>query len=184
MVHKVAPVSQWGPRLPFKARSTCGSHSGSYGSLGTQNACKDIDLPVVHTAAHWGPRTHKMARSIWRWCKMAPWAHWGPIMTGIIWIYKSFMEWLQRLTGDTERLQRHRFTCGSRSGSCCSLGTENWQNVELYMTLMYSGSQGSLRTQNDRNYLDLQVVHIVALMAQWGSRRSTKAQPTCHASII
>ena len=119
MVHKEAPVSQWGPRLPFKARSTCGSHSGSYGSLGNQNACKDIDLPVVHTAApaaHWGPRTHKKARSIWRWCKMAPGAHWGPIMTGIIWIYKS--------------------------------------------------SQG------------------VALRAQWGSRRSIMAQPTCHLSKI
>ena len=108
VVHKVAPVSQWGPRLPIKARSTCGSHSGSYGSLGTQNACKDIDLPVVHTAApaaHWGPRTHKMARSIWRWCKMVPGAHWGPIMTGIIWIYKSFMEWLSGLSGDQEGLQ-------------------------------------------------------------------------------
>ena len=68
MVHKVAPVSQWGPRLPFKARSTCGSHSGSYGSLRIQNAYKDIDLPVVHTAApaaHWGPRTHIKWRDLY-----------------------------------------------------------------------------------------------------------------------
>ena len=30
-------------------------------------ACKDIDLPLVHTVAamaHWGPRTHEMARPI------------------------------------------------------------------------------------------------------------------------
>ena len=42
-----------------------GSYSGSNGSLGTQNACNDIDLPVVHAVApvaHWGHRTDKMMR--------------------------------------------------------------------------------------------------------------------------
>ena len=82
-------------------------------------------------------------------------AHWGcriprNSQTGI-----RFQQWLLRLTGDTERLQGHRFTSGSYSGSYGSLGTQNTSNGETYMTLMYSGSRGSLRTQNERDHLDL-----------------------------
>ena len=52
------------------------------------------------------------------------------------------------------------------------------------MTLMFSGSRGSLRTQNDRNYLVLQVVHIVALRAQWDQKGLQWLKPTCHLCII
>ena len=63
----MAPVAHWGCKIPRKAIQECGSCSGSYGSLETHNACKDIDLPLVRTVApmaHWGPRTHEMARPI------------------------------------------------------------------------------------------------------------------------
>ena len=52
------------------------------------------------------------------------------------------------------------------------------------MTLMFSGSRGSLRIQNDRNYLVLQVVHIVALRAQWDQKGLQWLKPTCHLCII
>ena len=45
MVHIVADDAEW----PDIARQACGSYSGSYGSLETQNACNDINLPLVHT---------------------------------------------------------------------------------------------------------------------------------------
>ena len=41
MVHIVVDDTEW----PDIARQAC----GSYGSLETQNACNDIDLPLVHT---------------------------------------------------------------------------------------------------------------------------------------
>ena len=52
------------------------------------------------------------------------------------------------------------------------------------MTLMYSGSRGSLRTQNDRNDLALQVVHTVALRAQWDQKGIQWLKATCHLCII
>ena len=79
---------------------------------------------------------------------------------------------------DAERPQMARSTYGSYTGSYSSLGTQDTSNGETYMTLMHSGSRGSLRTQNDRDYLDLQVVHVVAPRAHWGPRRSIIAQPT------
>ena len=62
----MAPVAG-DAKCPEIAIQECGSCSGSYGSLETHNACKDIDLPLVRTVApmaHWGPRTHEMARPI------------------------------------------------------------------------------------------------------------------------
>ena len=109
---------------------------------------------------------------------MAPVAHWGCKMPRNSHTGMWFMQWLLRLTGDSQCLQGHRFTFGSYSGSYGSLGTQNTPNGETYMTLMYCGSRGSLRTQNDRDYLDLQVVHVVAPRAHWGPRRSIIAQPT------
>ena len=115
---------------------------------------------------------------------MALVAHWGCRMprnsqTGI-----RFRQWLLRLTGNTERLQGHRFTSGSYSGSYGSLEIQNTSNGQTYTTLMYSGSRGSIRTQKDKNYPNLQVVHIVALRAQWWSRRSLTDQPTCLLCLI
>ena len=64
-------------------------------------------------------------------------------------------QWPRGVTGDAERPQMARSTYGSYSGSYGSLGTQNTSNGETYMTLMYSGSRGSLRTQNKRDHLDL-----------------------------
>ena len=139
-------------------------YSGSQGSLVVQNAHIKVVLHEVHIvalAAHWG-------------CRMPRNKYTG------MW----FIWWLLRLTGDSEDLQGHWFTFGSYSGSYGSLGTQNTSNSETYMTLMYSGSRGSPRTQNDRDYLDLQVAHVVAPRAHWGPRRSIIAQPTWHSCII
>ena len=115
---------------------------------------------------------------------MAPVAHWGCKMPRNSHTGMWFMQWLLRLTGDSQCLQGHRFTSGSYSGSYGSLGTQNTWIGKTYMTLMYSGSRGSMRTENDKNYPDLQVVHIVAPRAQWGSRRSKIAQLTSHLCLI
>ena len=74
-----------------------------------------------------------------------------------------FMQWLLRLTGESEGLQGHRFTSGSYSGSYGSLEIQNTSNGQTYTMLMYSGSRGSIRIQKDKNYPNLQVVHVVAL---------------------
>ena len=95
-----------------------------------------------------------------------------------------FMQWLLRLTEESEGLQGHRFTSGSYSGSYGSLEIRNTSNGHTYTMLMYSGSRGSIRTQKDKNYPNLLVVHIVALMAQWGSQRSLTDQPTCLLCLI
>ena len=92
---------------------------------------------------------------------VAPTAHWGHRKPAKTSMYLWFIQWLLRLTGDPELIK--------------------WRDLH---DVMYSGSCSSLRTQNDRNDLDLQVVHIVDLRAQWGSRRSTMAQPTCLSCII
>ena len=83
---------------------------------------------------------------------MAPVAHWRCKMPRNSHTGMWFMQWLLRLTGDAQCLRGHRFTSGSYSGSYRSLGTQNTANGETYMTLMYNGSRGSLRTQNDRLY--------------------------------
>ena len=88
---------------------------------------------------------------------VAPTAHWGLRTPAKTSIYLWFTQWLLRLNGDPEPIKRR----------------------DLY-DVDVKWLPGSLRTHNDRNYLDLQVVHGVALRAQWGSRRSTMAQPTCH----
>ena len=46
MVHIVADDAEW----PDIARQACGSYSGSYGSLKTQNACNDIDFTGSYSA--------------------------------------------------------------------------------------------------------------------------------------
>ena len=67
---------------------------------------------------------------------VAPVAHWGPRTLKI----KS-CTW--------------RWYAVASGGSYGSLGTQNTWNGETYITLMYSGSRGSLRTQNERDHLDL-----------------------------
>ena len=53
-------------------------------------------------------------------------------------------------------------------GSRGSIGTHNASNVYMYMTLIWSGSQGSLSKENVWNWIDHGVSHIVAPMAHWG----------------
>ena len=115
---------------------------------------------------------------------MALVAHWGCRMPRNSQTGMWFMQCLLRLTGESEGLQEHRFTSGSYSGSYGSLGIQNTSNGETYTTLMYSGSRGSIRTHKENNYPNLQVVHIVALRAQWGSWRTLTDQPTCLLCLI
>ena len=115
---------------------------------------------------------------------MALVAHWGCRMPRNSQTGMWFMQWLLRLTGESEGLQGYLFTSGSYSGSYGSLEIQNTSNGQTYTTFMYSGSQGSIRTQKDKNYPNLLVVHIVALRAQWGSRRSLTDQPTCFLCLI
>ena len=119
------------------SRSTSRSYSGSQGSVGITKVYNGPTyMPcinhIVAPVAHWGPRTLKIKGCTWRWYAVA---------SGV--------------TGDAERPQMARLTYGSYSGSYGSLGTQNTSNGETYMTLMYIGSQGSLRTQNERDHLDL-----------------------------
>ena len=71
---------------------------------------------------------------------VTPTAHWGHRKPAKTSMYLWFIQWLLRLTGDPDLIK--------------------WRDLH---DVMYSGSCSSLRTQNDRNDLDLQVVHIVAL---------------------
>ena len=140
-------------------RQVCDSYSGSYDSLETLKTFKDIDLPLVHTVApkvHWGPRTHQMARPVWRWCVVAPGAHWGPRMAlptchlYVIHIVAPVPHWGPRtlkmtrctwhwysvapgLTGDTECPEMARSTYGSSSGTYGSSGTLTaWEWLDVH----------------------------------------------------
>ena len=87
--------------------------------------------------------------------RVAPSAHWGHKTPIKTSIYLWLTQWLMRLTGEPELIK--------------------WRdlhdtNVQLLLGL----------TED----IEWQVVYIVALRAQWGSRRSTMAQRTCHSCII
>ena len=177
----MAPVSQWGPRLPFKARSTCGSHSGSYGSLGTQNAYKDIDLPVVHTAApaaHWGPRTHKKKRRDLYDVDVK----WLPGLTEDPYD-RNYLD-LQVVHGVALRAQwgSRRSTMAEPTCHLCKIyivaPAAHWGHGTLKITrctwrwYAVAPARGSLGMQKEWERLDKPLFHILAPTAHWGPKQS------------
>ena len=67
------------------------------------------------------------------------------------------------------------------SGSRGSLRTQNERDhldLMYYMTFTYSGPKGSLGTQNVPNWFDRHMVHLVALMAHGGPRKLGMARYT------
>ena len=97
------------------------AHLGPIGSIMAQPTCHSCIIHIVAPVAHWGHKILEIARCSWLLHTVAPGAHWGCRMSRNSQTGMWFMQWLLRLTGESEGLQGHRFTSGSNIGSYGSL---------------------------------------------------------------
>ena len=151
-----------------------------------QNTHKELAIQVVHIVAptaHWGHKT-PATTSIYPWFTQRLLLLTGDTELTKCWaLYDVDVKWLPGLTEDSEWQELSRST--SRSYACkdidlplvhtvapMALGTQNAWNGETYMTLMYSGSQGSVgitKVYNGPTYMPC-INNIVAPVAHWGPR--------------